>query len=175
MCWPRRADMCMRLAKSRYFRRAGHQQRSTDAGQQDGMVALREALDKIPAGLIFANLIDFDMLYGRNDPQGYARALQEFDGFLPELLQTLTPRELLMIVADHGCDPTTEYRSFREYVPLLAAWTRWLWLQGWPGGPGDTGEPGRCGCHFRRIVWTTSWSSSRQKCAAELRGALCWR
>ncbi|MGI6548182.1 MAG: phosphopentomutase [Bacillota bacterium] len=95
-------------------------------GNQDGMVALREALDKIPAGLIFANLIDFDMLYGhRNDPQGYARALQEFDGFLPELLQTLTPRELLMIVADHGCDPTTESTDHsREYVPLLAAWGR---------------------------------------------------
>ncbi|HHT26794.1 MAG TPA: phosphopentomutase [Firmicutes bacterium] len=73
-------------------------------------------------GLIFANLVDFDMLWGhRNDPQGYARGLEAFDARLSELLQALLPDDLLLIVADHGCDPTTDSTDHsREYVPLLA-------------------------------------------------------
>ena len=72
-------------------------------------------------GLIIANLIDFDMLYGhRNDPQGYARALEEADGMIKELEGYLQEGDVLAITADHGCDPTTPGTDHsREYVPLL--------------------------------------------------------
>ncbi|WP_199623033.1 phosphopentomutase [Paenibacillus alkalitolerans] len=72
-------------------------------------------------GLCFTNLVDFDSLYGhRRDPQGYAAALEEFDRSLPELMETLTERDLLIITADHGNDPTHEGTDHtREYVPLL--------------------------------------------------------
>ncbi|HKM43289.1 MAG TPA: phosphopentomutase [Limnochordia bacterium] len=76
--------------------------------------------------LIFANLVDFDMLWGhRNDAVGYGRSLEEFDLRLPELLAGLGQDDLLIIVADHGCDPTfpgTDHT--REYVPLLIAGPR---------------------------------------------------
>lgn len=73
-------------------------------------------------GLLFTNLVDFDSLYGhRRDPQGYARALEEFDAAVPELLSTLTERDLLIVTADHGNDPTHSGTDHtREYVPLLA-------------------------------------------------------
>ena len=73
-------------------------------------------------GLCFVNLVDFDMLYGhRRDIEGYALALNEFDAWLPTLLEKLGQEDLVMITADHGCDPaytaTTDHT--REYVPLL--------------------------------------------------------
>ena len=73
------------------------------------------------SSLIFANLIDFDMKYGhRNDPAGYAKALETFDRKLPDILAALRPDDLLIITADHGCDPTTPSTDHsREYVPLL--------------------------------------------------------
>lgn len=72
-------------------------------------------------GLLFTNLVDFDMLYGhRRDPIGYGKALEEFDARLPEILDALTEEDLLMITADHGNDPThTGTDHTREYVPLL--------------------------------------------------------
>lgn len=72
-------------------------------------------------GMIMANLVDFDMLYGhRNDVAGYAKALEEFDARLPEILSALREHDVLMITADHGCDPTTPGTDHsREYVPLL--------------------------------------------------------
>ncbi|HHT9118549.1 MAG TPA: phosphopentomutase [Candidatus Hypogeohydataceae bacterium YC38] len=72
-------------------------------------------------GIIFTNLIDFDMKYGhRNDPEGYARCLEEFDLRLPEILGSLKEEDLLCITADHGCDPTTPSTDHsREFVPLL--------------------------------------------------------
>ncbi|MBM7622815.1 phosphopentomutase [Sporohalobacter salinus] len=72
-------------------------------------------------GLIFANLIDFDQEYGhRNDPEGYAQALKEFDTSLPEIDELLTEDDILVITADHGCDPTYKGTDHtREYVPLL--------------------------------------------------------
>ncbi len=79
---------------------------------------------KRPAGLIFANLVDFDMLYGhRKDVEGFAKSLEEFDALLGPFLAKLEPSDLLMITADHGCDPdpvnpTTDHS--REYVPIIA-------------------------------------------------------
>nr|MBO2478209.1 phosphopentomutase [Bacillota bacterium] len=71
--------------------------------------------------LVFANCIDFDMLYGhRNDPEGMARALAEFDARVPEILDSLRPGDLLIVVGDHGNDPTTPSTDHsREYTPLL--------------------------------------------------------
>ncbi|MGE5328391.1 MAG: phosphopentomutase [Deltaproteobacteria bacterium] len=72
-------------------------------------------------GVIFTNLVDFDMVYGhRNDVQGYANALMEFDSRLPEIMDKLKNDDLLIITADHGCDPTTPSTDHsREYVPLV--------------------------------------------------------
>jgi phosphopentomutase len=74
-------------------------------------------------GLIFANLVDFDALYGhRNNPQGYAQALETFDQHLPRILQAMTENDILFITADHGNDPTTPSTDHsRERVPLLVA------------------------------------------------------
>ena len=93
----------------------------------------REALDSTLAaigqksrGLIFTNLVDFDMLYGhRLDIEGYGRALEEVDAFVPKLRQALQPDDLLIFTADHGCDPlgpSTDHS--REYVPVLASGPR---------------------------------------------------
>ncbi len=72
-------------------------------------------------GLLFANLVDFDMLYGhRNDPAGFAAALEEFDAALPRIVATLRPGDVLAITADHGNDPVTPSTDHsREYVPVL--------------------------------------------------------
>ena len=72
-------------------------------------------------GLIFANLNDTDSLYGhRNDPEGYAKALKDFDNALPTIITKLDENDILIITADHGCDPTTPSTDHsREYTPLL--------------------------------------------------------
>jgi len=72
-------------------------------------------------GLIFSNLVDFDMLYGhRNDAEGYAGALMYFDARLPEIFAAMKDSDVLIITADHGCDPTTESTDHsREYIPIL--------------------------------------------------------
>jgi len=90
-------------------------------GNRDSLEQAAEQIRSGPGGLIFVNLIDFDMLYGhRNDPGGYAGALEEFDRMLPGLLAALGENDVLIITADHGCDPTTPSTDHsREYVPLL--------------------------------------------------------
>ena len=96
---------------------------ATTKNNVDGMAKLDEALGKRRAGLIFANLVDFDMLYGhRKDVEGFAKSLEEFDALLGLFLTKLAPSDLLMITADHGCDPdpvnpTTDHS--REYVPIV--------------------------------------------------------
>lgn len=82
---------------------------------------LKHSARKDINGLIFANLNDTDMLYGhRNDPVGYANALKEFDNALPRIIEALDENDILIITADHGCDPTTPSTDHsREYVPLL--------------------------------------------------------
>ncbi|MEW6770890.1 MAG: phosphopentomutase [Bacillota bacterium] len=79
------------------------------------------AVREMAPGLVFTNLVDFDTLYGhRNDPDGFARALKEFDSALPELMGAVAADGMLFITADHGCDPTTPSTDHsREYVPLL--------------------------------------------------------
>ncbi|HXZ18426.1 MAG TPA: phosphopentomutase [Candidatus Acidoferrales bacterium] len=90
----------------------------------DGMEKIIAALGEHPRGLIFANLVDFDMLYGhRKDVEGFARSLEEFDAALAEFLGRMGATDLLLITADHGCDPcpcslSTDHS--REYVPVLA-------------------------------------------------------
>jgi phosphopentomutase len=88
----------------------------------DGMDKTLRAMDEQDGGLIFVNLVDFDMLYGhRNDVEGYARALEEVDAWLPSLDAKLAADDLVILTADHGCDPTTPSTDHsREYVPLLA-------------------------------------------------------
>jgi len=87
----------------------------------DGMDKLVGAMKKFEKGLLFINLIDFDMLWGhRNNPQAFASGLEGFDRRLPEVLNLLKSDDLLIITADHGCDPTTPSTDHsREYVPLL--------------------------------------------------------
>jgi phosphopentomutase len=86
----------------------------------DGMEKTIRALREQPDGLIFVNLVDFDQLYGhRNDVEGYAAALEAVDEWLPSI--PLRPDDLLIITADHGCDPTTPSTDHsREFTPLLA-------------------------------------------------------
>ncbi len=96
----------------------------TTKSNSDGMEKLSAATDDRQHGLIFCNLVDFDMLYGhRKDVEGFARCLEEFDAALTGYLPLLGPRDLLILTADHGCDPdprwvTTDHS--REYVPILA-------------------------------------------------------
>ncbi len=93
-----------------------HQENNTE-----GINNIFKAWEKLREGLIFVNLVDFDMLYGhRNDPQGMARALREFDDALPDIMGLLSDFDLLIITADHGNDPITPSTDHsREYVPLL--------------------------------------------------------
>jgi phosphopentomutase len=91
-------------------------------GNADGMRLTLEALDDLDRGLLFVNLVDFDMLYGhRNDVAGFARALAELDAWLPVLESKLDPDDVAFITADHGNDPTTPGTDHtRERVPVLA-------------------------------------------------------
>lgn len=91
-------------------------------GNGEGIEKTIQYLDQEFEGLCFINLVDYDMLYGhRNDIEGYARALSEFDAVLPFILAKLRDDDLLMITADHGCDPgyivSTDHS--REYTPLI--------------------------------------------------------
>lgn len=88
----------------------------------ESIKAMLEFLEEDFEGFLFVNLIEFDMIYGhRNDPRGYANALEEFDRYVPEIEKSLKPGDLAIITGDHGVDPTTPGTDHsREYVPLLA-------------------------------------------------------
>jgi phosphopentomutase len=88
----------------------------------DGLVACERHLAEMEEGLLFANLVDFDMVYGhRNDAEGFARGLAQVDAFVPRLEARLRPGDVLAFCADHGVDPTTASTDHsREYAPLLA-------------------------------------------------------
>jgi phosphopentomutase len=90
-------------------------------GNRDGMRLTLEALARLPAGLLFVNLVDFDMVYGhRNDCPGFYGALRELDAWLPAFQAALRPGDVAFITADHGNDPTTPGTDHtRERVPLL--------------------------------------------------------
>lgn len=93
-------------------------------GNLDGLKKTMDYAQRDFTGLCFVNLVDFDMLYGhRRNIDGYAEALKEFDTWLPKFLEKLGQEDLVLITADHGCDPaytaTTDHT--REYVPLLIA------------------------------------------------------
>jgi phosphopentomutase len=96
----------------------------TTKSNVDGMDKLTLATRERQTGLIFVNLVDFDMLFGhRKDVEGFARSLEEFDAGLATYLSLLSARDLLIITADHGCDPDPRWETTdhsREYVPILA-------------------------------------------------------
>jgi phosphopentomutase len=87
----------------------------------DGVDRTLDYMREDNRGLIFTNLVDFDMQYGhRNDVRGYAQALMDFDERLPEIMDTMKEDDLLVITADHGCDPTTPSTDHsREYIPII--------------------------------------------------------
>lgn len=93
----------------------------TSKGNMESVDKTLDFMTKVETGLIMTNLVDFDMLYGhRNDVEGYARALKAFDERLPEIYAALRSEDMLIITADHGCDPTQPGSDHtREYVPLL--------------------------------------------------------
>lgn len=90
-------------------------------GNEDGINKTIEAIKQDTKGLIFTNLVDFDMLYGhRNNIEGYAKALEYFDSKLPEIVSNMKETDMLIITADHGNDPSTKSTDHsREYVPIL--------------------------------------------------------
>ena len=96
--------------------------------QQRSVDQTLHALGGTESGLIFTNLVDFDMLYGhRNDVEGYARALEEFDLRLPEIQEAMREDDLLIISADHGCDPgdvSTDHTRVRSGARMGTAASR---------------------------------------------------
>jgi phosphopentomutase len=103
------------------FAGRGISRSTTTFNNADGMSKTLTELNTLDKGLLLVNLIDFDMAYGhRNDAVGFGRALEEFDTWLPRLYEQMQSDDILVISADHGCDPTTPGTDHtREYVPVL--------------------------------------------------------
>ncbi len=108
------------LFSGRGFLRSPH-----TSGNAETMSRLLDEVRAGGDGVIMANLVDFDMLYGhRRDPRGFASALREVDGFLPRLKEAMRPDDLLLLVSDHGCDPTFRGTDHtREHGILLLWWS----------------------------------------------------
>ena len=90
-------------------------------GNEDGIEKTIEEIKKDTAGLVFTNLVDFDMLYGhRNNIEGFAKALEYLDKKIPEIIKNMKETDMLIITADHGNDPSTSSTDHsREYIPIL--------------------------------------------------------
>lgn len=103
------------------FAAQGLSENHPSKSNHEGIEKIIELVQQEQGGLLFANLLDFDQIYGhRNDIDGYARALEEFDRRLAEIMTVMLPEDMLIISADHGCDPTTPSTDHsREYVPVL--------------------------------------------------------
>lgn len=103
------------------FAQKGINRKDHTTNNSDGIEVTIAAIKEEFEGIIFTNLVDFDMMYGhRNNVEGYAEALKYFDGKLPEIMNTMKKDDLLIITADHGCDPTTPSTDHsREYIPVL--------------------------------------------------------
>ncbi len=116
------------------FNFRGITQSNHASGNAACIQATLDYLDKPFDGLCFVNLVDTDMIYGhRRDPEGYRASLEQFDAALPQIVQRLNPEDLLIITADHGCDPTFHGTDHtREYAPLIA----------WHKGMGDLRDLG---------------------------------
>ncbi len=130
---------------SQIFAGSGVTREHKTSSNADGIQRSLELMAELDEGLVFTNLVDFDMLWGhRNDPEGYARGLEEFDAAVPQLIACCRPGDLLIITADHGCDPLhpgTDHT--REYVPLLARMGGDIYSPG--GSLFDTGAVGEGG------------------------------
>ncbi|MHB0914297.1 MAG: phosphopentomutase [Thermoleophilia bacterium] len=117
-------------------------------GNADGLKKVVKLMDELEEGLIFANLVDFDMQWGhRNDAAGFAAGLQEVDEAIPRIIAACGPDDLFIITADHGCDPGhagTDHT--REYIPLLARIGNDVFS---PGGPIFESRPGGIGVKAR--------------------------
>jgi phosphopentomutase len=100
----------------------GIREQAKTKNNADGMARTLEVAQEIERGLVFVNLVDFDMMYGhRNDIEGYGAALEQFDAWMPQLDAALGPGDLVILTADHGCDPCVPGTDHtREFVPLLA-------------------------------------------------------
>lgn len=104
------------------FAGIGLTQRNHTRDNDSGITATVDAIKADFDGLVFTNLVDFDMLYGhRNNVQGYKEALEALDARVPEIMDALRPEDIVVFTADHGCDPTTASTDHsREYIPILA-------------------------------------------------------
>jgi phosphopentomutase len=100
----------------------GIREQTKTKNNADGMARTLEVAQEVERGLVFVNLVDFDMMYGhRNDIEGYGAALEQFDAWMPQLDAALGPGDLVILTADHGCDPCVPGTDHtREFVPLLA-------------------------------------------------------
>lgn len=96
--------------------------RKSNIDNLDGINKTIKAIEEIKEGIVFTNLVDFDMVYGhRRDVEGYKDCLEEFDAYLPKIIEKLGCDDLLIITADHGCDPTHRGTDHtREHIPILA-------------------------------------------------------
>lgn len=117
---------CIGVGKiSDIFADSGITQQIRTQNNTDGIAKTLDLMENDFEGICFVNLVDFDMVYGhRNDAPGYARALMEFDQALPKFMEQMGEDDLLIITADHGCDPSTPSTDHsREYTPMLA-WSK---------------------------------------------------
>ena len=117
---------CIGVGKiSDIFAGSGITQQIRTQNNTDGIAKTLDLMKNDFEGICFVNLVDFDMVYGhRNDAPGYARALMEFDQALPKFMEQMGEDDLLIITADHGCDPSTPSTDHsREYTPMLA-WSK---------------------------------------------------